>query len=618
MFTEKKEELSVLAGRLGEEFNSKYELIEKLGKGGFGEVYKANVKAEDLPEKLCAIKILERGKMSTNEWEIAKKLFDQEAQNLNKCQHPNIVRFHEIGGMDNIHYIVMQFVEGKNLQDLINKKKQLPFAEILEISEVVLPALDYIHSKGLVHRDLKPGNIMLDDGNRQLVILDFGLTRKSIDLKTDASTVIFEPKKGSPLYMAPELWEKRGVNLKADIYAYGVILFQMLTGEVPFNGDITQVKEGHLKGIVPDVKQKNKAAPSGIQKVIKKAMAKDPLDRYSNALEFLNAIKKSEMDDEGYPRLEVRKQLADRYTFDGELIGQGQFSKVYSMHRLFREGEFALKIMDFDFTLQHIKKNYDGKDLKREFEKRRNRFIEKANFFYDLQNHPNIVRIDNSGFVPLEQDNIGYMLPYVVLKRIRGVNLEELIKKESPLALEKILKIATGVVSALKEIHEKDYIYWEVLPRKIFIEEKTGNPILLSAGLPTEKNIVKEWVSETKLSDARLVYVREHLPPDHDRKRRGIASDISLLGILLYQMITGEIYEPNEDVNLFEILNEETDDQILNKMRNKSGIPDDILKDLLEIIRKTMAKNRRKRYRNMDMILTDLKKVKIIKPGKKG
>lgn len=323
--------------------------------------------------------------------------------------------------------------------------------------------------------------------------------------------------------------------------------------------------------------------------------------------------------EDGYPTPEVQKQLADRYIFDGELIGQGQFSKVYSMHHKIRDGEFALKIMDFEFTLLHIKKNIhdDGiEDIKKEFEKRKSRFIEKANFFYALQHHPNIVRIDNAGFVPVEHESTNYLIPYVVLKRIRGVKLEELIKKESPLALERVLKIATGILSALQEIHEKNYIYWEVIPRKIFIDEKTGNAILLSAGLPVDKDIVGEWVSQTKVSDTSLIYVREHVPPDYNRKERGIASDISLFGILLYQIVMGEIYDQNDGINFFEILKEETDDQILTRMKNKSGFPDDILRKLVEIIRKTISKSRIKRYKDMRQILTDLKKIDI--PVKKG
>lgn len=610
----KKEELDDTAKMLGEDFNSKYELIEKLGKGGFGEVYK--VKDKTL-SRLCALKIIGLNKLAGDdekERESTKQLFIREAQNLAQFRHTNIVEVYEVGGLDNIPYIVMQFVDGKNLLDLITEKGKLSYSEALEISGSVLPALQYIHSKGLVHRDIKPENIVLEAGSRKVVIIDFGLSIKSLNLTTDVSThKVGEVLKGSPLYMAPEFWEKREVNSKADIYSYGVILFQALTGEVPFKGDYAQVKKGHLEEPVPDVKQMNQDVPSGIQKVINKAMAKDPLERYADANTLLDAIRDAEKEDEGYPSLEVQKQLADRYTFEGELIGQGQFSKVYSMRHVTREGEYALKIMDFDFTLQDIKKTiHYGEDISSAFEKRKKRFIEKANFFYALQNHQNIVDIDNAGFVPIEHENIKYLIPYVVLKRIRGVKLEELIERESPLALERILNIAIGIISAIQAIHEKGYIYWEVIPRKIFIEEITGNAILLSAGLPTNKDIAQEWVSQTKVSDTRLVYVRENVPQVSNRKERGIASDISLFGILLYQIIMGEIYDKEADINLFEILKNETDDEILSKMKNKTGFSDDILKDLLKITRKTMAKNRRKRYRSMKTIIKDLEKIKKV------
>jgi serine/threonine protein kinase len=602
----KKEEMEITSKRLGEEFNSKYELIEKLGKGGFGEVYKVKDK---ILNRLCALKILDIMKLAVdddNERESTKQLFIREAQTLAQCRHDHIVQVYEVAGLDHIPYIVMQFVEGKNLLDLINDEKKLSFSKTLGISGAVLPALQYIHSKGLVHRDLKPENIMIEAGSEKVVIIDFGLAIKYIDSKTADK---FEPIKGTLLYMAPEIWKKRQVNSKADIYSYGVILFRMLTGEAPFEGDFGQVKAGHLEGKVPKVKQKNKAVPSGIQKVIEKAMAKDPLERYADASELLDAIKKAQKEDEGYPSIEVQKQLADRYTFEGELIGEGQFSKVYSMRHLTRGGEYALKIMDLKFTLEDIKKTiHEGENISTAFEKRKKRFIEKANFFYALKPHPNIVDIDNAGFVPMEHENIKFMLPYVALKRIRGVKLEEFIREESPLPLGKILNIALGILSALQSIHEKGYTYWEVIPRKIFIEEKTGNPVLLSAGLPSDKDIVLEWVSQTKVSDTRLIYVRDNVPRGYNRKERGIASDISLFGILLYQMIMGEIYDKEEDINLFEILKVE-DVEILRNMKSKSGFPEDLLKDLLRITWKTMGKGRWKKYQSTKNIIKDLEKI---------
>jgi len=604
--------MNELAEKLGNEFNSKYELIEKLGTGGFSEVYKAKDKKL---KRLCAIKTLEQYKLPINnekEKEDIKKLFIHEARILAKCQHNNIVQVYDVGSQDNIPYIVMQYIDGKNLSDMIKEKGKLSFAEVLEKSESILPALDYIHSRGLVHKDLKPANIMIEAGIGKIVIIDFGLAKQFIDITADLyidskSDVII---KGSPHYMAPELWVKKGVNLKADIYAYGVILFQMLTGEAPFKGDYAQVKAGHLEGKVPKVKQKNKAVPSGIQKVIEKAMAKDPLDRYTDASELLDAIKKAEKEDDGYPSIEVQKQLADRYTFEGELIGQGQFSKVYSMHHLTRGGEYALKIMDLGFTLEDIKKTiHEGENLGTAFEKRTKRFIEKSNFFYELQNHPNIVDIDNAGFAPMEHENIKYKIPYVVLKRIKGVKLEDFIRKESTLQLGKILNIAMGILSALRAIHEKGYTYWEVIPRKIFIEEETGNPVLLSAGLPSDRDIAQEWVSQTKVSDTRLIYVRDNIPRGYNRKERGIASDISLFGILLYQMIMGEIYDKEEDINLFEILKVE-DGEILRKMKSKTGFPENLSTDLLKITRKTMATSRWRKYQSTKEIIKDLEKIK--------
>lgn len=611
MFTEKKEELAGLAGRLGEEFNSKYELIEKLGKGGFGEVYKAkNAKSG----KLCTIKILDTSKMSVNdenEKKNAKKLFIHEAQLLKECVHQNIVKvIDDVSAQGSLSYILMQYIEGESLSAYIKKRGELPITEVLEISESILPALAYIHSKDLVHKDLKPENIMLEAGTGKIVIIDFGLARYAIDLTTDATTVkVGEPITGSPLYMAPELWEKRGVNLKADIYSYGVILFQMLTGEVPFKGDLADVKNGHLKGSVPNVRRKNPAAPPGMQKVIEKAMAKDSWERYANALDLVDAIRNAKNENDGLPSPDIQRQLRN-YIFKGKLRGHGLFSKVYSVRHTYWEDEFVLKIMDFDLIIQFIIKSGHNDDyINREFERRTNRFKEKARFFKKLEDHPNIVKIADASVVTKEHDNNKFEIPYLVCKRIQGLNLNEFILKEKPLELGRILNIALNILSALQAIHEKDHIYWEVIPEKIFIEEKTDNAILLSAGLQDFLNIGDETlVSQTKLqTDARCWYIKDYIPNKYNPWEKGIAWDISLFGLLLYQMLTGETNYSNDP---FKFFYNSTDDEITMKVKQTVTYPEIILKQLIKVVMKTMLKDFRRHYKYVKRIMDDIEKIK--------
>lgn len=596
-----------LSGNLWEELSSKFDFIAELPPGGYAGVYK--VKDKNL-KRLCALKIFDKSKLpgvDDNEKENVEAKFIQEAEILAKLQHPNIVQVYNVDAVDNTPYIVMQHIDGKNLAGYLNEKGKLSFTEVLEKSGPILSALHYIHSEGLVHKDLKPENIMIKDGSGEIVIIDFGIAKDLCDSSSSPSTI---PIIGSCYYMAPEQWTKKNVDARVDIYSYGVILYQMLTGETPFKGGLVQVMRGHLEGIVPNVKEKNPDAPIGIQKVIRKAMAKEPGDRYTDALELLDAIKKAEKEDDGYPPLEIQKKLEDRYTFDGELLGQGQFSKVYSMHHRIKKGEYALKIMDFDFTLQNIEKSgFKDEYITKELERRKNRFKEKANFFDALQYHPNIVKIDNSGFMAVEYESIKFEIPYLVLKRIRGLKLIELIEKESPLALIRILNIADNILSALFEIHKNDYVYWEVIPEKIFVEAKTDNAILLSAGLPDNKDIGSaSFVSETKvIIDRRFWDARDYLPLRTNPKRRGIASDISLFGILLYQMLTGKKYY---DRNLFEMLNEETDEQIFHEIKKNPSLPEDIAKRFVSIIKRTMLKDLRRRYKNVKRIRVDLEKVK--------
>jgi serine/threonine protein kinase len=608
-----KEELYKIANMLGKDFNSKYELIGKLGEGGFGEVYKVKDKTSN---KLCALKILDIGKLPVNDEEErknAKKLFIREAQLLKECAHPNIVEvIDDVSAQGSLPYILMQYIEGESLSTYLKKRGELVITEVLEKSESILPALAHIHSKGLVHKDLKPENIMLEAVTGRIVIIDFGLARTFIDLTTDVSTVrVGEGITGSPLYMAPELWEKRGINLKADIYSYGVILFQMLTGEVPFKGDYAEVKNGHLEGNVSNVRRKNPAAPSEIQKVIEKAMAKDSWERYADANALLDAIRNAKNESDGLPSPEIQRQLRN-YIFKEKLKGHGLFSKVYSVRHTYLGDEFVLKIMDFDLIIAFIEKSgYNIEFIKSEFKRRTNKFNEKAKFFRKLDYHPNIVKITDASVVTIEHDNNKFEIPYLVCKRTQGLKLNEFILKEKPLELDRILNIALNILSALKAIHEKDNIYWEVIPEKIFIEEKTDNAILLSAGLQDFFNIGDEtFVSQTKLqTDARCLFVKNYIPTKYSPWKKGIAWDISLFGLLLYQMLTGKSNYSNDPFLLFHN-NNNTDEEIFRKVKDNVTYPEIILKQLIKIVMKTMFKDLRRHYRNVKRIMDDIEKIK--------
>ena len=278
------EELKILKKILIERFD----LLAHLGGGGFGKVFKLE---DNKLGRECALKVLDFYKLSKCENSIAdeiKKRFLREARAYAKCKHPNIVSIYDIGDENNFPYLIMEYIEGKNLDKVIAEKGKLELNEILNISGGILSAMGYMHSLDLIHRDLKPSNIMIETKSERTVIIDFGLVK---DLITSSLTET-EDAIGTPFYMAPEQWkDSKNVNFKVDIYSFGAILYEMTTGEVPFKGKHLEVMHKHLNDPVPDIKEKNTNTYKRINKLIKKAMAKNEKDR-GNLNYYTNELKK--------------------------------------------------------------------------------------------------------------------------------------------------------------------------------------------------------------------------------------------------------------------------------------------------------------------------------------
>lgn len=593
---------------LKKQLKSKFDLLDYLGRGGFGKVFK--IEDRNL-NRTCALKILniyELAEDSDEKREESKQRFLKEAKALAKCKHQNIVSIYNIGGEDTFPYLIMEYIEGKSLADLLKEEERLEFAEIVKISEVILPALAYIHANGLIHRDLKPENVILEKGTGRIVIIDFSIARDIVS-GTKITDIGFIP--GTPFYMAPEQF-KNIVVPEIDIYSYGVILFQMLTGEVPYRGKLLEIIQGHLSEPIPDVSEKSPEAPPGIQKIIEKAMAKEQKDRYREAEDFLNDLRslkkpspptkeKKVVKPEKESRIlaVVRKKLSDQYNFAGGRIKEGLLPDSYSYlvyHKVFEE-DHVLKIRE-PFI----------KGIKSEFEKRKRRFKQEAQFFYRFLHHPNIVDIIDAGFIPGEQKNNEYEIPYLIMKQVRGVSLQQLILKEAPLGLKTVFDIAEDVLTTLVEIHSKDYIYWGINPEDIIIDKKNKNAaVIMNAGFFKDINVYNEIEP-----GASNLYVNKHLlrnlifqssGPITGIKDYGTAADICLFGILLYEMATGETrYESG----FLEVLKSKRAYSFPGQKNMIPGLPQGIA----NIIKRTMAREPDQRYKNAKKVLSDLRKVK--------
>jgi len=273
----------------GKNLKNRYQVKEFIGRGGMAEVYKV---WDSKRMTFLAMKVL-HDDLALDK--VFMRRFNREAQTLAKLQHPNIVRFFGLEQDDRSAFMLLDYIEGETLKhQIFDAKGSLPLCKIRKIFRSLCSALQFAHSEGLVHCDIKPGNIMIDLHGKVL-LSDFGIARMS-----DAATATMVGM-GTPAYMAPEQARGEDPIPQTDIYALGVVLFEMLTGgERPFTGELAQVTGSTSEKVrweqvnlgVPDIRRWNSDISPELEEVVLKCLEKDPEKRYDSALELLNALEK--------------------------------------------------------------------------------------------------------------------------------------------------------------------------------------------------------------------------------------------------------------------------------------------------------------------------------------
>lgn len=257
----------------GQKINDRYEIIRSIGEGGMANVY---LGYDTILDRNVAIKIL-RGDLSSDEKFVRR--FQREALSASSLAHPNIVEMYDVGEDDGIYYIVMEYVDGKTLKQLLKKRGSLTLSEAIDIMLQLTDGMAHAHDSYIIHRDLKPQNIMIkDDG--QIKITDFGIAMAlNATQLTQTNSVM-----GSVHYLPPEQASGKGSTIKSDIYSMGIIFYELLTGSLPFKGDnAVEIALKHMREPLPSVKDDNPSIPQSIENIILKATAKNPKNRYDDA-----------------------------------------------------------------------------------------------------------------------------------------------------------------------------------------------------------------------------------------------------------------------------------------------------------------------------------------------
>jgi predicted Ser/Thr protein kinase len=271
--------------RLQAALGTGFELGARLGEGGFGVVYRAR---DVRLRRDVAVKLLRRELVASDGF---VERFEREAQALAALRHANIVPVYSIGEQDDLIFLVMPFVSGSTLTEYLREHGRLSLDEATAILRAVGGALSAAHAVGLVHRDIKPDNIMLEGPNRHLLLMDFGIA-KTGQTPGGVGLTATGMVMGTPLYMSPEqATADPSIDTRSDIYSLGVLAYQLFTGQLPFNGDsIFAVLNQHLTTPVPEARTLRPEIPARLSAALRRAMAKKPAERFQRVEEFIAAL----------------------------------------------------------------------------------------------------------------------------------------------------------------------------------------------------------------------------------------------------------------------------------------------------------------------------------------
>ena len=297
----------------GSKINDRYQIIKTLGEGGMANVYLAH---DEILDRNVAVKVL-RGDLANDEKFVRR--FQREALSASSLSHPNIVEMYDVGEDDGGYYIVMEYVDGKTLKQVLKQRGKLSVTEVVDIMLQVTDGMAHAHDAYIIHRDIKPQNIMILP-NGVIKITDFGVaTALNSTQLTQTNSVM-----GTVHYLPPEQANGKGSTIRSDIYSMGIMMYELLTGKVPYKGEsAVEIALKHLKEPIPSIRKEIPSIPQSIENIILKACAKNPKNRYSDARsmheDLLTALDPSRENEKRYVYLYPENDMDDTKVLDKDL-----------------------------------------------------------------------------------------------------------------------------------------------------------------------------------------------------------------------------------------------------------------------------------------------------------
>ena len=559
---------TLLAGR--------YEILKMLGEGGMGAVYKAMDRELD---RMVALKVI-RAELADKP-DILQR-FKQELILARLVTHRNVIRIFDLGVSGNIKFITMDFVEGRDLKSVLTEQRKLPAAKASDIIRQICLGLEAAHSEGVVHRDLKPQNIMLDSQSR-VYLMDFGLAR-SMELVGMTRTGALL---GTPAYMSPEQAKGEKVDARTDLFSLGVIFYELLTGILPYQAETmmaTLIKRAKEPPTPPI--QVEPSIPQALNDVIMKCLQIKLDRRYQHAAEILAdlgftsalqasvahaSVISSQSVFDVASQLAPGSQFGSRYRIES-LLGEGGMGKVYKAYDSDVGRTVALKLVRPELASNPA----SMERLKQEL------------LLASRVSHKNILRIHDLGDVS--------GLKFISMAYVDGKDLHNLIGTEGRLPIDRAVAIARLLCLALEAAHSEGVVHRDLKPQNVLMDS-SGQVFVSDFGLA--KSL--EGPSTMMTNAGEVLGTPRYMSPEQaESKTADNRSDLYSLGLILYEMVAGDLPFGSDSImqTMYQRVTEDAKSpQLLNP-----GVPD----YLAAIILRCLNRDPEKRYQSAGDILKDL------------
>jgi serine/threonine protein kinase len=500
----------------GQILDERYEILAPLAEGGMGAVYRAR---RTLLGDEVAIKVVLSGKTGSN----ALDRFQRESRASARLRHPNIVSILDFNIDDHGRpFLVMELLNGQSLKQEITSRGRMGLNEVMAIVPPLCAALQMAHDQGIVHRDLKPANIVAHDfggGHRVYKIVDFGLA----NLRDSDETRLTGPHEflGTIAYAAPEQLTGGIVDARSDIYSMGAVVFEMLTGRVPFPGaDAMAILSAHLNAPVPRVYDSWGEVPAWADLAVGRALAKDPRDRWQSIGDFGQALSAGDGSSVTSIRTKPASSLLAMYEL-GDRVGAGRLGSVVhrGKHRALGH-PVAIRVL--------------RRDAHRNWEGARARFMREAQALQVA--HPSILQVRDYG----EESD----LVYLVTDYIEGPSLREVLTASGPLPWPRLAPLVAQLVDAAHMLHRRKGLLCGVNPDiiRVTTDDEGERLLISSAGIWQAQDLLATLQDQTLrgvgLADAELRYVAPELLTG---RNADVRSDVFTMGVLTYEMATGTL-----------------------------------------------------------------------------